>query len=406
MAIAFDATVGARIPLGFGGTPGFTTHGPNEIVVLTINTVPNGPAPVLVSSVTDTTGLTWTRRSATSSANGWTANGNTCDTVEVWWALCPTARSGNLTITHASSIEVASVSTMSFTGVNTASPWDPSPSFPATATFASLTANATQTPSVSASTTGPRYLLGIYGSASSGNKSPSSSGWTDLNGNNGNPVTHQCTNDTFGALRSAADTNFPFVMSAEATWVMVIDALVPAPPMTASALTAPAPVFGTATINQAHGLAATALITPAHAAGAPALGQRIHVTATALIAPAPLLAIPPLGQAHGLAATALTAPAPRLDPPALAAAYTLLASPLAAPAPLLGSPSLIVPINAELTAINLVVTRPVFSPAALRQRHALFATDLRAAPWHYAFRPALSRRIIGSADLNRIEGRP
>jgi len=229
--------------------------------------------------------------------------------------------------------------------------------------------------------------------------------------------------------------------------------------LTATAIATPAPVFGTAPVSQTHSLAASALtapppdlaapdlsqIYPALAAdliaaspslASPALIQSHAISADAMTAPSPDLGAPALVQAQALTATALTTPAPLLDSPALLTASTVLASPLTAPAPLLGSPALIqrhatgaanlsapppllarpaltVVVPIELTAINLIVTRPVFSPAVLRQRHRLVATELRAAPWRYAFRSAMERRIIGdrdpaqidgSGDFNRIEG--
>jgi hypothetical protein len=228
-----DTTNGNRLS-GTSGTLTYTTNSVDEILLLLVNSMPTGggATPTLVSSVTDTNGLTWSKRSDTTGPLGWTPGGNTVDTVEVWWAAVPTATSGTITVNWPSpGVQIASVSTLAVTGVaDLTSPWDPNFGLPATASFSSLTSGATSTPSVTFSTSGTSFVIGVFGTSADGNNS-TPNGWLSINANNGSSGSFQCTNDSIGQTFSEAQTGTVVSMgSAASTWVMVVDALATLPP--------------------------------------------------------------------------------------------------------------------------------------------------------------------------------
>jgi hypothetical protein len=224
----FDEVPGGNRVTGTSGTVGYQTNSPGEVIVLTMLTAPGSAAPAPCSSVTDTNGLVWARRSINSSAVGVTNSGNSVSTVEMWWAYSAAAQSGTITMTFPASLAIGCVQAASFRGiVNPTDPWDPNPSLPAVTTFASLTSGVKQAPSVSGvSTSWPNsYLINVYGSCGSGDNIGPPSGWTNINQNEGgNPVFG--TNDTAGLSTSVLQTNLTVAIpSNEFTWVFVVDAL-------------------------------------------------------------------------------------------------------------------------------------------------------------------------------------
>lgn len=141
------------------GTILYTTSTTNEIIVLFIFVEPNhltGEVPV--STVVDTHGLTWARRTKFHAVFASTTDAN----VEEWWAASPTALSGTITVTMTASIDAAAMVTASISGCPSASaPWDTNVSLPVTASALTGTiVPVTGTMNTSAADT---FVFGVFG---------------------------------------------------------------------------------------------------------------------------------------------------------------------------------------------------------------------------------------------------
>jgi hypothetical protein len=119
---------------------GITTTLPNCVLVLF--TCFNGSGTISVSSVTDTAGLTWTKRTATSVG---------AQPIEEWYAIAASLLSSNvITVNLSAANGYANAIVVAISGANTASPYDTNVSLPA------LSASAT---SVSVSTTAANTII-------------------------------------------------------------------------------------------------------------------------------------------------------------------------------------------------------------------------------------------------------
>ena len=159
--------VGVTAPLSLDGsasntaastaapTVTLTTTLVNDIIVVFVSTTKISPAST-VTSITDTAGLTWTKRSSFEYTSGTRFN------LEVWWApstgvLSSDVITANLGATATQTVMIA----FGVNGANFAAPWDTNGTLPATAT-------STGTPTVSgvSTTNANTMLLGFENHAS------------------------------------------------------------------------------------------------------------------------------------------------------------------------------------------------------------------------------------------------
>ena len=174
---------------GSGPVLTLTTTQPNDIIVVHEFNESNGASIFTVSSITDSDGLHWQMRSATTTPNdlvlGQGAHTSAADN-EVWWALAASPLSNDtITINLSGTSDCGSAVAFGVTGANTSSPWDSNGSLPAEAISVSGS-----TPSVSGiSTTNAGSLIfgfmgsGAYGSDDSGALFFSGSGYSMLDQN-------------------------------------------------------------------------------------------------------------------------------------------------------------------------------------------------------------------------------
>jgi len=130
------------------GNPSFSTTGTNDVVlaiIVTERTSGQGSISV-VTGVTDTASLTWTKRSR-QTVSSFGPSGVFLD-IEIWWAIAASPLT-NDTITAAlsQSGDENFIFTFGVTGTNTSTPWDTNGALPATANNSGNTA-----PAVSVST--------------------------------------------------------------------------------------------------------------------------------------------------------------------------------------------------------------------------------------------------------------
>jgi hypothetical protein len=218
-----------------------TTHS-NDIVVLEVFNEssspfegdPTGNPPVPVTSVTDTAGLTWHLRAATSSqiVQGWPAQAVGSD-MELWWALAPSLLSSDKIVPALSgSTDCISYTAFGVNGANTASPWDTDGALPAQG----YNISGTVTPQVSGISTNAAntMLIGVLGTGQDGSDNngagyTAGSGYTLIDQN----VNGGCN------LASGAAAEYKIVSSAQSNttgafasqfggWFMTGDAIVDA----------------------------------------------------------------------------------------------------------------------------------------------------------------------------------
>lgn len=149
-------------------TVGYTTDDVDEIVVLAVNYCPTTGGPLSITTVTDTNGLTWHKRSSYSIPT--TVDGYGGDSVQntgdVWWAHSPTAQSGTITINFSGAVDAGGAGTQAYQYVlSLTAPWDPNPSLPAvmynTTPPGGGGTTTTTTPSLDVETDGPGVILGF-----------------------------------------------------------------------------------------------------------------------------------------------------------------------------------------------------------------------------------------------------
>jgi hypothetical protein len=128
----------------------------NDIIVAFVvltRTNAQGSAITLAASggITDTLGLTWTKRSQFSFHSG--ATGTDFVDIEVWWALRAATTSTTVTAhtAGAATFDNATIAAFAISGANTSTPWDTNGSLPATATSSGNTASAPTVTGVSTS---------------------------------------------------------------------------------------------------------------------------------------------------------------------------------------------------------------------------------------------------------------
>lgn len=116
-------------------------------------------------------GLTWTKRKAV------TAGASNSTSIELWWALAPTALSAvAITATYASNFDDAAMVAFGVNGCNTAQPWDLNASVPA-----AYASSSTSAPTWTISTNNPDNFLVIgWGAQWGGTSTAVPTGFTNL----------------------------------------------------------------------------------------------------------------------------------------------------------------------------------------------------------------------------------
>lgn len=169
-----------------------STTQPNDIIILDEANENNSSynPPSTISSISDTAGLAWHERTATTSPNmiGSNGNPNSFD-LEVWWAYAPSALSSDtITPTFAANRDCSTLAAFGVNGANTTNPWDANGSLPQTAVNNSATylGGTDADPSASVSTNAANtMLLGFmateyWGVDNTGNPYSAGSGYTQL----------------------------------------------------------------------------------------------------------------------------------------------------------------------------------------------------------------------------------
>lgn len=104
-----------------------TTSNADDIIVVFAASETNSSTYASVSSISDTAGLTWYKRSRTESGY----DGNHGMEAEVWWAYAPSPLSANLiTVTMSQSCDNLGITVFGVSGADTSSPWDTSVALP------------------------------------------------------------------------------------------------------------------------------------------------------------------------------------------------------------------------------------------------------------------------------------
>lgn len=224
MAVSI-ASSNSALTGGSSGTVAYTTTAAHQIIVLIIHSENNSAvAPVAVSTVTDTNGLTWAKRTSQSFLSP--SSPNTYDTTEIWWAHAPAAVSGTITVTMASAIDGGGVMALSMAGVlNTAAPWDTNGSLPAKVTNATASAVA---PSATISTSSTAsFVFGIWGSPTSNAQQEvapfGSTSMGAVNNNGGVNFSHMFVEGAaFATVQSSRVVSLNF---ANDRWGFIVDAI-------------------------------------------------------------------------------------------------------------------------------------------------------------------------------------
>jgi hypothetical protein len=204
------------------GTLAYTTSVSNEIIVLFINSEPNAPvAPVRVSTVADTNGLVWNKRTSFDVLVN--AAVNTYNSQEIWWAHAPAAVSGTITVTMASMIDGLAMIYASVSGcTNFKNPWNANVSLPDTT---SNPVNSAVSPTLSVNTSGDAYVFGFFGTPVNSTET-AGSGFTMIQGANFNNPTNWVGNYVEGAYFSTGQTGLAVAMAnAQPGWGYIVDAL-------------------------------------------------------------------------------------------------------------------------------------------------------------------------------------
>ncbi len=229
MTIAVEnATNGGTNNAATSATCNYTTSGANRVVVLAILVTSTLGSNTTVTSVSDTGGLTWTKRKQLLGPS----DGTDFQTLEIWWAYAATAQAAKtITVNFNQSARTQALISYGVSGLLTpSSPWDINGSLPASAT----NVGATSLPTVTGvSTTGGNgILLGWYGSRAVVTQT-AGSGFTLIGNNNQEPGAGSdraylsaeyelIATPQSGVSVGAGPTNTP--------WLMVADSLAGAAP--------------------------------------------------------------------------------------------------------------------------------------------------------------------------------
>jgi hypothetical protein len=174
-ALSIDGTDSVDAGYGSSNFPAFITLSttlPNDVIILEDVDETDGGAPTppaTITSISDTAGLIWHERTATTSPSmvGWSGSLAALDT-EIWWAYAPSPLSSDtITPTYTGgTLDCNALVAFGVNGANTDSPWDANGSLPQIAinTSATYLGGTDADPSVSVSTNAANtMLLGFVG---------------------------------------------------------------------------------------------------------------------------------------------------------------------------------------------------------------------------------------------------
>jgi hypothetical protein len=128
---------GGQSSVSTSSNQNLTTSDTNDVLVAYISYANNGSQPPnSVATLTDTAGLTWTKRGYFPNGFMQISGNDSVGTTEVWWAHAPTALSGDvITATFTSGVVGCTViNVIAINGADTSAPWDTSPTLPGIAT--------------------------------------------------------------------------------------------------------------------------------------------------------------------------------------------------------------------------------------------------------------------------------
>ncbi len=207
------------------GTVTLSTTNANDVIVVE-ETNENGPnaAVLTVSSVT-ASGLSFAQRSS------FTLGAPTYQDAEVWWAVASSPLASTvITVTISGTTDDASLVAFGVSGANTASPWDPNISLPATATGSPST-----TPTVNgvSTTNANDIILGFQGNGNNAGafavSETAGAGFTLIQdvANNGavNADDASAEYQTVSSAQSGVTVAFGTVMDTNNYWMMMADAI-------------------------------------------------------------------------------------------------------------------------------------------------------------------------------------
>lgn len=214
MTISIDASASSNFSSSSSDSVSLTTTLTNDIVVVIVGYAINGGGtPPTVSSITDTAGLTWTRRGG---ASGLT-NGHS-SVVDVWWAHAASVLTADsITATLSGSIDDGTLVAIAVNGAaSLTAPFDTNASLPATGvTSGSLSGVST--------TSSEGLLLDAVGT--SANNTPTlSSLWTQiLSWNNRGAVNFWLGAAGWEAISSALSSSSVTLLSGSASFLAYLD---------------------------------------------------------------------------------------------------------------------------------------------------------------------------------------
>lgn len=167
--------------------------------------------------------------------------------------------------------------------------------------------------------------------------------------------------------------------------------------LTATPVTAGAPVTPRPVLTQGHAVAAPALAAAAPVTAKPALSQNHAPAASPLAAGSPAIAAASLSQGHSFQAAELEVAAPILGQPAASVETTLQGADLASGAPVLALAAL--SQAHQLAPTGLSSGAPVPNRPATAQNHALHAPELAAGPGSLAQPSVTQAHVLQAASL-------
>jgi hypothetical protein len=204
-----------------------STSLPNDVIVLEEFNETNGGALATVSSISDTAGLSWQLRTATSTpvmiSNGVTTPAD----MEVWYAIASAPLSSDdITVTFNNTVDDGSVIAFGVHGANLSSPWDGNSSIPTESVW---TSPSYETPSVSGVSTNASsvMLLGFEGSGGNTQPGPDiTDGYSDIDYTQNNGAANYSSAEAeYQFLSSAASNATISFGSGSPEWFMIGDAL-------------------------------------------------------------------------------------------------------------------------------------------------------------------------------------
>ncbi len=208
-----------------------TTHGPTDLVACSHAEWLNpGTSTWAISSVTDTAGLVWTKRSAASMNGG---RGPAWNGIGCWWANAPAVLTSDVVTVNwgpPTPFDGATMTVFAVAGsTNPTSPWDPNLSLPAAAANSTSTYTNPIVPNVSV--TNPNdMLIGVSGSGDFVGYSPGyvGSGFSFVNGLPTNATLNYSSIGVEDKVLSTVQSGLSvgWVLQSKG-WVMIADALSP-----------------------------------------------------------------------------------------------------------------------------------------------------------------------------------